>query len=115
MTLCSKHNKEQGGDDTVTTFPQSECAKCIENAFDPKKCMICREKDGCQIADGLVVCPKCEEAYFSEDLQNYKKLIQKEFTKLWSCLKFEKRSSKVIGYTFMKEEFDKFKELIRGR
>ena len=31
------------------------------------------------------------------------------FNKLWSCLKFEKRKSKVIGYTFDKGDMDKFK------
>ena len=114
MSLCKKHNKKYGKEGNCT-FPPSECDKCIEDAFNPRLCMICREEEGYHIADGLVICPKCEEAYFSEDLQNYKKLIQKEFNKLWSCLKFEKRSSKVIGYTFMKDEMDKFKELVRGR
>lgn len=32
-----------------------------------------------------------------------------EFNKLWSCLKFEKMSAKVIGYTFAKKDMDEFK------
>jgi len=35
--------------------------------------------------------------------------ILDEFNKLWSCLKFEKRGTKVIGYTFDKKDMDKFK------
>ena len=35
--------------------------------------------------------------------------ILDEFNKLWSCLKFEKMKSKVVGYTFVKKDMDKFK------
>ena len=41
--------------------------------------------------------------------------IKKEFDKLWSCLKFEKNGSKVIGYTFDKREVDEFKQIIESR
>jgi len=60
MTLCYKHQKDLN----KVTVPPNECDICIKNAFDPKKCKICRENDGCEIADGLVVCPSCEEKYF---------------------------------------------------
>ena len=41
--------------------------------------------------------------------------LQTQFNKMWSCLKFEKMSSKVIGYTFDKKDMDKFKEDLQSK
>ncbi len=60
MGLCIKHQK----DITKVTLPRDECDQCIENAFNPKLCMICREKEGYEIANGLKVCSVCEIKYW---------------------------------------------------
>lgn len=62
MSKCIDHQENL----SHVSVPKSECEICIRNAFDPKKCRICREKNGYEIADGLVVCPDCEGLYFSE-------------------------------------------------
>ena len=46
------------------------------------------------------------------ELRKKLKDIENQFSKLWLCLKFEKMSSKVIGYTFNKKDMDDFKELL---
>jgi hypothetical protein len=61
MSYCIKHNPQPNN---WVSVPRNECEVCIKNAFDPKKCMICREKDGAEIANSLVVCNNCEEMYF---------------------------------------------------
>ena len=72
MTKCIKHEKNINN----VTVPCSECEICIENAFNPHKCMICRENDGNNIADELVVCPSCESLYFDENISFYKKYVK---------------------------------------
>jgi len=77
------------------------------------------EKDKCMIRlrrDNTALRKRVKEL---EDFGLYMKLckrveeIQKEFNKMRSCLKFEKCSSKVIGYTFNKKEMDKFKDILK--
>jgi len=41
--------------------------------------------------------------------------IYRDFKKIWSCLKFEKRSAKVIGYTFVKGDIDDFKNKLKNK
>lgn len=60
MALCKKHNKDLN----QTTVPENECDVCISNAFNPKMCRIYREKEGCEIANSLVVCHDCEAFLF---------------------------------------------------
>jgi len=57
---------------------------------------------------------KAYNAWFAkgkeEGIKEEKQRIKNEFDKLWCCLKFEKCESKVIGYTFLKKDIEKFKE-----
>ena len=64
MSYCIKHNPKPN---EYVSLPQRECETCLDNAFNPKRCKLCREKDGCEIADGLIICSDCEKIYFNND------------------------------------------------
>ena len=61
MSRCIKHIYNNY---SKVTVPQKECDICIDNAFNPKLCRICRENKGLEIADGLKVCNECEKLYW---------------------------------------------------
>jgi hypothetical protein len=46
---------------------------------------------------------------WSQGKEDMARVILSDFEYMWSCLKFETRSSKVIGYTFLKKEVDEFR------
>jgi ribosomal protein L37AE/L43A len=49
-----------------------------------------------------LTCPNCDEIVYS-------------YKGLWNCLKFEKSSTKVIGYTFDKKDVDKFEVWLKKK
>ncbi len=101
MSLCEKHNKIYGKEGNCT-FPPNECEKCIENAFNPKMCKICREKEGCHLADGLVICNECEELYFRDDYTDvikYKQKVKELFEAIHNFSDETQQTKKFVGNT----------------